>query len=74
MPNNQIIPYLKLELFIILGYSMIQGGPLPCFMHDSLTNKLFGQVPYEELSRAEKQVRDGLMRFGLAEVQQLKRQ
>ena len=45
----------------------MQGGPLPCFMDDSLLQKLFG-TPLEEFSRAEGQVRDGLKKFGLVEV------
>lgn len=47
---------------------MLQGGPLPCFMHDSVVNKVFGQLPSEELCEAERQLREGFSRFGLVEV------
>ena len=47
---------------------MLQGGPLPSFMHDSLINKIFGPLAPEELNQSEKQVRDGLSRFGLVKV------
>jgi hypothetical protein len=46
---------------------MLQGGPLPCFMHEDLITKLFG-VHAEELNAAEEQLRDGFSKFGLVEV------
>ena len=52
------------------GYSIVQGGPLPCFMHDSLLNKLFGPSPTESLGEAEQQLRNGFKKFGLFEVKQ----
>ncbi len=39
------------KLFLIIGYSILQGGPLPCFMDDNILHKRFG-TPFEELSRA----------------------
>ena len=51
-----------------LGYSIVQGGPLPCFMHESLLNKLFGPSATESLGGAEQQLRNGFMKFGLFEV------
>lgn len=36
-------------IFIRLGWSMLQGGLLPSFMHDSLINKMFGPLAPEEL-------------------------
>ena len=47
---------------------MLQEGPLPCFMHDSVVKKVFGQLPSEEFSEAERQIREGFRRFGLLEV------
>ena len=46
---------------------MLQGGPLPCFMHKDLITKLFG-VHAEELNAAEEQLCDGFSKFGLVEV------
>ena len=37
-------------------------------MHDSLIEKLFGQPALEELSGAERQLPDGLGKFGLVGV------
>ena len=37
-------------------------------MHDSVVNKVFGQLPFEELSKAERQIREGLRRFNQLEV------
>ena len=47
---------------------MLQGAPFPLFMHDSLINKIFGSLAPEELNLSEKQIQDGLSRFGLVKV------
>ena len=46
---------------------MLQGGPLPNFMHEDLITKLFVS-PDGSLSPAEKQLQDGLAKFGVVEV------
>ncbi|XP_028403172.1 uncharacterized protein LOC114525912 [Dendronephthya gigantea] len=52
---------------LVFGYSMLQGGPLPCFMHEELLTKLFG-VHAEQLNDAEEQLRNGFSKFGLVEL------
>ena len=54
------------QTVFISGYSMLQGGPLPCFMAESLLMKLFSDQ--EGLSIAERQLKDGFATFGLVEV------
>lgn len=55
-------------IFLLLAYSMLQGGPLPCFMNEVLINRLFAIPTAEGLTNAEAQLREGLSKFGLIEV------
>ena len=45
---------------------MLQGGPLPCFMDETLLDKLLDAN--SDSNEAETQFRDGLAKFGLIEV------
>ena len=49
------------------GFSMLQGGPLPCFLKEEQLQRLVGSETYT-LSEAEKQFQAGLAKFGLVEV------
>lgn len=49
------------------GFSMLQGGPLPCFLNEEQLQRLVGLETYT-LSEAEKQFQAGLGKFGLVEV------
>ena len=49
------------------GFSMLQGGPLPCFLKEEQSQRLVGSETYT-LSEAEKQFQAGLAKFGLVEV------
>ena len=68
------MPKVRFEKKILLsGYSILQGGPLPSFMHESLLSSLFRPPDQDsgELSRAKNQMCDGLMKLGLVEVAEL---
>ncbi|XP_020601636.1 uncharacterized protein LOC110040706 [Orbicella faveolata] len=49
------------------GFSMLQGGPLPCFLkEEQLQTLLNGQ--YASLRESERQFQSGLAKFGLIEL------
>lgn len=53
--------------FSLPGFSMLQGGPLPCFLkEEQLQTFLNGQ--YASLRESERQFQSGLAKFGLIEV------
>lgn len=52
---------------LFTGFSMLQGGPLPCFLKEEQLQRLLGLGTYT-LSEAEKQFQAGLAKFGLVEV------
>lgn len=54
--------------FIYIGFSILQGGPLPCFMNENLIRKLLGVGTGNDLTKAEQQFQDGLAKFGIVEV------
>ncbi|XP_044165716.1 uncharacterized protein LOC122949746 [Acropora millepora] len=52
---------------LIFGFSMLQGGPLPCFLtEEQLQRLLVGE--YSVLKESEKQFKCGLHKFGLIEL------
>lgn len=53
--------------FSLSGFSMLQGGPLPCFLkEEQLQTLLNGE--YATLRDSERQFQSGLAKFGLIEV------
>ncbi|XP_015757106.1 PREDICTED: uncharacterized protein LOC107336547 [Acropora digitifera] len=52
---------------LIFGLSILQGGPLPCFMQEEQMQKLVGETTMD-LSDAEKQFQLGLAKVGLLEL------
>jgi hypothetical protein len=52
----------------ILGFSLLQGGPLPCFIQKDQLKLLVEESPSRPLRDSESQFRTGLAMFGLIEV------
>ena len=50
------------------GLSLLQGGPLPCFMDEDQMQRLFLERPDVNLNPAEVQFQEGVAKFGLVEV------
>ena len=62
-------PFRQRDLYFFHspGFSMLQGGPLPCFLkEEKLQTLLVGE--YSILKESEKQFECGLHKFGLIEV------
>ena len=73
--ENYLIDFSRLHdypgtqnCFSLTGYSMLQGGPLPCCLNEDLLSKLFVNPATEGLTNAETQLREGLSKFSLVEV------
>ena len=67
-------PFRQRDLYFFdsAGFSMLQGGPLPCFLkEEQLQRLLVGE--YTVLKESEKQFKCGLHKFGLIEVNTFKR-
>ena len=54
--------------FLIAGFSLLQGGPLPTFLAEDQLQRIFKKDDLTNLGEAETQFRVGLERFGLVEV------
>ena len=64
--KNLLYLFLLLLFPLIEGFSMIQGGPLPCFMEEGQLQRLLKED--STATEAENQFQSALAEFGLIEV------